>query len=915
MPLGPGTTLGPYAVTAKIGEGGMGEVYRARDTKLDRDVALKVLPQAFTDDPDRLARFEREAKVLASLNHPNIGHIYGLEEAEGQKALVLELVEGPTLADRIKQGPIPVDEALPIAKQIADALEEAHEQGVIHRDLKPANIKVRPDGMVKVLDFGLAKAFEPEAGSVSASMSPTISLTAAATQMGMVIGTAAYMAPEQAKGLTVDKRADIWAFGAVLFEMLTGKKLFEAGDVSEMLASVLVKDPDISSIGQHVPTHIRSLIRRCLVKDPKQRLRDIGDVRLAMEGAFETTVSVPLPSAVTPTVPFWQRSWQLLAAVVITALVTALAVSSLTGSRVPPVSRFSIPVDGSEPPPLDRTVALSPDGRTLVYAAGQAQGFVYRLYRRQMGQLEVLPVQGTEGLGPFFSPDGTSVGFFDFSTRTIKRMSLAGGAVTTLAAIADFRGASWGPDGTIVFTGDSEHAGLWLVAESGGTAEQIAEVQQGQYYLTPEFAPGGDAVLFTMFFGPEQPSQVGVLSLDSGEQTVLLEGSAPRLVPTGHLLFNREDALWAVPFDVNRLRVTGEPAPVLEGVGRGQENAARYAVSSEGTLAYVQGSGGLVEQPRTLALVDRTGGVERLTVPPNRYVAPRLSPDGRSLAVQTDGERSAIWVYDLAGNTAMRQLTLEGNNVRPLWTPDGDSLTFASDRDGPFSIYRQRADGSGVTEQLTTAEEGTAHWPEAWSPDGNTLAFRVTESRGGDVTGQQNERDLWTLSLEGAEEPRVLSAVPNPTVEVGASFSPDGQWIAYTSGTASTFEFDVYVEPFPTTGEKYKISQEGGLMPLWSRSDNELLYRPPTTVLGEDQQTLKSVTVSTDPSFRFTPEQPLPIGGFISTQWYRSFDVTPDGQRFLVVLPENEIAEVGQKFEITVVQNWFQELTERVPVN
>ena len=307
MSLTPGTTLGPYEVVEEIGRGGMGEVYRARDTKLDRDVALKVLPQAFTDDPDRLARFEREAKVLASLNHPNIGHIYGLEEAEGQKALVLELVEGPTLTDRIAQGPIPVDEALPIAKQITEALEAAHEQGVIHRDLKPANIKVRDDGMVKVLDFGLAKAFEPEAGSVSASMSPTVSLTAAATQLGMVIGTAAYMAPEQANGLTVDKRADIWAYGAVLFEMLTGKKMFEASDVSEMLASVLVKDPDISSIGQHVPAHIRSVVRQCLVKDPKERLRDIGDVRLPMRGVFETAVIAPSEATVVTQLQVWQR--------------------------------------------------------------------------------------------------------------------------------------------------------------------------------------------------------------------------------------------------------------------------------------------------------------------------------------------------------------------------------------------------------------------------------------------------------------------------------------------------------------------------------------------------------------------------------------------------------------------------------
>ena len=450
MPLEPGTTLGPYSVTAKIGEGGMGEVYRARDTKLDRDVALKVLPQAFTEDPDRLARFEREAKVLASLNHPNIGHIYGLEEAEGQRALVLELIEGPTLADRIKQGPIPVDEALPIAKQIAEALEAAHEAGVIHRDLKPANIKVKDDGTVKVLDFGLAKAFEPEAGSVSASMSPTISLTAAATQMGMVIGTAAYMAPEQAKGLPVDKRADIWAFGAVLFEMLTGKKLFDAGDVSEMLASVLVKDPDISSMGTHVPDHIRSVVRQCLIKDPKERLRDIGDVRLAMRGVFETTSSAPSATTVVPTSLWWQRPAAVGVAFALGGLVVwALLRSDTQPSATPMRFTLTLPDTDRMPRSAGDMLAVSPDGQTVVYRA--FRDGVSHFYRRPIDQLEATLIPGTEGGShPFFSPDGVWLGFSSDSGELV-RLTLTGGPPQTLTDLpGGIRGADWGADDTIV---------------------------------------------------------------------------------------------------------------------------------------------------------------------------------------------------------------------------------------------------------------------------------------------------------------------------------------------------------------------------------------------------------------------------------------------------------------------------------
>ena len=764
---------------------------------------------------------------------------------------------------------------------------------------------------MKVLDFGLAKAFQSDASDPSMSQSPTISLTAAATQMGMVIGTPAYMAPEQAKGHPADKRADIWAFGAVLFEMLTGKKLFEAGDVSEMLASVLVKDPDISAISIEVPAHLRSVIRHCLVKDPKSRLRDIGDVRLAMEGTFETTVSAPADPTAAPQFHVWQRPWAILAAIVTAVLVTALAVSSLERPSRPRVTRFSIPASSEPPGPIDRTVALSRDGRTLVYSAREDGEFY--IHQRPMGQSEALRIRDTENSGfPFISPDGDSVGFYNFTTLTLDRVSLTGGPATTLTSAAAIQGASWGPNGGIVYA--AVGSGLWLVPEGGGDPEQIAEKPPGQDYRDPTFVPNGESLLFTVSLGRAQPSQIAVLPLDGGEPRILLEGSSPTLLSTGHLLFIREDTLFAAPFDLSRLDVTGVPVPVLPEVDTSSLEGGRYAVAEDGTLAYVQNRGPSMTPSRTLGLMDRMGAVERLDLPPNRYLAPRLSPDGRSVAVQTDSERSDIWVYDLEGDTAIRQLTLENNNVRPLWTPDGDYITFASDRDGSFSIYRQRADGGGVTERLTTAEAGTVHWPEAWSPDGSTLVFRVEEPTGGRINGVGDPRDLWTLTLGNAEQPRVLAAAPQPTGEMGASFSPDGQWVAYTSGTVSSFDFDVYVEPFPATGEKYRISQEQGVMPLWSRAGNELFYRPVATAGGDAQQTLKSVSVSTGPPFRWGSEQPVSIGSFISTQFYRSFDLTPDGQRFLVVLPEEEPDDAGRGFRIEIVQDWVQELTERVPV-
>ena len=586
----------------------MGEVYRARDTKLDRDVALKVLPDAFTSDAERLARFEREAKVLASLNHPNIGSIYGLEESEATQALVLELIDGPTLAARIAQGPLPLDEALPVARQIAEALEAAHEQGVIHRDLKPANIKVKPDGSVKVLDFGLAKAFQPDATDPAMSASPTMSLTAAATQMGMVIGTAAYMAPEQAKGKPVDRRADIWAFGCVLFEMLTGRRVFEAGDLSEVLALVLVKDADLTSAPTDVPDSVRTLLARCLTKDPRDRLRDIGEARVALRDASATAAAPAAtpPSSViaesatvrvgpTPSNPDRRTLGVVAVSVIATAVITGLAVWNVRPSEPREVSRFTyeIPPDTPLRNRGRNVIAVSPDGRRFAY--NTAEG----LHVQSMDSLDsrLLPGTGAGGRAPFFSPDGQSVGFDQ--RNQLKRVSLSGGAPVVIAEdLSGLGSATWSADGTIVFSAPD---GLYRVPATGGTAELMIAAGDGELLDTPHLLPDNDTVLFGVAgsaLGTADRWDIGSVvaqSLTTGERVVLIEGgSDARYVPTGHLVYALDDGLFAIAFDLATLTVLGGPVSLIEGVARAtgtQTSSANYAVADNGTLFYLAGGG------------------------------------------------------------------------------------------------------------------------------------------------------------------------------------------------------------------------------------------------------------------------------------------------------------------------------------
>ena len=650
MPLTVGSRIAHYDVTALIGEGGMGQVYQATDTKLNRQVALKILPEAFATDPDRLARFQREAQVLASLNHPNIAQIHGIEEQDDTRALVLELVEGPTLADRISNGPIPLDEALPIAKQIAEALEAAHEAGVIHRDLKPANIKVRDDGTVKVLDFGLAKALDASPAG-DPSESPT--LTAAATQMGVIMGTAAYMSPEQARGKPVDKRADVWAFGAVLYEMLTGRKAFPGDDISDTLATVLKFEPDWDALRADTPSSVRRLLRRCLSKDVKLRLRDAGDAVLELlqaqtEGPIDETKPT---SATAPRVRSTQAAVALAVVLVVAGGLLSWNLADEGRVESAPVSRFAIrlPLDVSVLGSGSAVAAISRDGRTLVYIGNNGQ-----LFRRSLDRLESVPISGTEGADtPFFSPDGEWIGFA--SNGQLRKVSIVGGPPITLCSLpGGMRGASWGSDDQIVFSMDN--VGLLRVPAVGGTPEILTEPNREageMFHLRPHVLPESNAVLFTTWLGSTDLSKVEVLLLDTGERRTLVNGNNAHYTLTGHIVFARSDSLWAVPFDVERLDVLGQPVPVLEGVRIGASQAPQFALSASGTLTYVPNTGPLAS---TLAWIDRNGRETALNLPSRDYLFARLSPDGERvvLVVRNPPDRPHLWISEVGRNTLTR---------------------------------------------------------------------------------------------------------------------------------------------------------------------------------------------------------------------------------------------------------------------
>jgi eukaryotic-like serine/threonine-protein kinase len=893
MSLKAGTHLGSYEVLAPIGAGGMGEVYQAHDTKLGRDVAIKVLPEAFALDPGRLSRFQREAKMLASLNHPHIAMIHGLEQSNGVHYLVMELVPGETLRERVaREGPLPVEEALGICRQITEALETAHDKGIIHRDLKPANVKVTPEGKVKILDFGLAKALAGDAATSDPATSPTLS--AAATLQGVILGTAAYMSPEQARGKAVDKRTDIWALGCVLYELLTAKQAFQGETVTEILAAVLKGEPEWQALPANTPPTIRVLLRRCLQKDVNRRVRDAGDVRIEIEEAL----AAPLPTGSTvaqvPERTVWR--WALVAGLVcliIGAVVTGVVVWNLKpAATVPPVTRMVITLPpGQQLAGLDGgpAVALSPDGSQLAYVA--RQNGTQQIYLRAMDGLESKPIPGTEdGVVPFFSPDGQWLGFF--AGAKLKKISVSGGPALILGDAPFPMGASWGGQGIIAFTPVGGASPLLQLPDAGGPTQLLTHLTKGDAaHRWPEFLPGGRAVLFAagtngISFGN---ARIAAQSIGTHEQRNLIQGGTdPRYAPSGHLIYAQGGNLMAAAFDVQRLRTMGAPVPVAQGVLQSPvSGAAQYSLSATGSLVYV--SGGIQSAQRRLVWVNRDGAEQPSAAPGHAYLGPRLSPDGGRIALATTDQDAQVWVYDLSRQTLTR-FTFEGSfNANPVWTPDGKRIAFLSNREGSQNIFWQLADGSGGLERLTTSDY--LHAPASWSPDGQLLAFFEVN-----LTTQ---RDIWVLRMS---DRKMQPFLRTPFDEAVPRFSPDGRWLAYISNESGRYE--IYVQPYPGPGGKWQISAEGGTEPVWNRNGRELFYRNGNKMMVVD--------ISTQPGFAAGAPRVVFEGRYELAPFpISNYDVSPDGQRFLMLKPVEQ--EQAAPTQINVVLNWFEELKRRVP--
>jgi len=895
-----GAKLGPYEITGAIGAGGMGEVYRARDTRLNRVVAIKVLPEHLACKSELRERFEREARTIASLNHPQICTLYDIGHENSTDYLVLEYLEGETLAERLKKGPLPLDQVLRYAIEIADALDKAHRKGITHRDLKPGNIILTKTG-AKLLDFGLAK-LKQESAPANRSLSSLPTASDPVTAVGTILGTLQYMAPEQVEGKSdqIDARTDIFAFGVVVYEMATGHRAFEGKTQASLIAKILETDPPpMSSLQPMTPPALDRVVKRCLAKDRDDRCQSAKDLTDELKWIAESGSQVSLPPMTTAKVMrmFARRPLIVglggLGVLVMVAALSGLAVWILKPAPPQPVSRLTITLPpGQQLAGLDGglALALSPDGTHLAYVA--RQGSAQQIYLRAMDSLSANSLPGTEGgTTPFFSPDSQWVGFF--LGGRLKKVPVTGGAALDLGKVGATTGAgaSWGGRGTIAI-GPAAASALLQVPDAGGAAQPLTRFEKGDLaHRWPEFLPGGKAFLFTAGRSgiTFSNAQIAAQTAGSGERRNLVEGASnSRYALPGYLVYAQGGNLVAVPFDPQRLALTGAATPVVEGVQQSPTTgAAQYSISATGSLAYV--SGGIQGTQSRLAWVSRNGTEQVLTAPPRSYSFPRLSPDGRRIAVSIIEQESQTWLYDLSRETLSR-FTFEGSqNYNPVWTPDGKRVAFESNNAGPVNIFWQLADGSGGLERLTTSPYINA--PVSWSPDGQLLAFGEINT-----TSVQN---IWTLRID---DRKVLAWHQTRSNENEPRFSPDGRWLAYISDESGRFE--VYVQPYPGPGGKWQISTEGGTDPVWNPNGRELFYRSGDKMMAVDISTKPGFAAST-PRMLFEghyEQPPVPV---------HNFDVSPDGQHFLMLKPVEQ--EQAAPTQINVVLNWFEELKQRVP--
>jgi len=925
----PGLRVGPYEIVDLLGAGAMGEVYRACDTKLNRVVALKVLPERFATDPGRLARFTREAQLLATLNHPNIATIYGLDESSGAHALVLELVDGPTLADRIASGPISLAEVMNTARQIAEALEAAHEKGIIHRDLKPANIKFARDGVVKVLDFGLAKVWD---GAPQSDLSQSPRLTATDIGAGAILGTPAYMSPEQARGHSLDRRTDIWSFGCVLYEMLTSRAPFAADTISDTLAAILEHEPDLTMLPADTPVPIRRLLRRCLEKDRKRRLDSAASARLEIDDAMAPPVDMLTLAAA----PRRRVTPAAIAALGGGALITALVVwaAMRPGPQAPVLSsRFAIVASPGQPlnvSSYDRDLALSPDGRHFVYRAGGGPPTIGTpVMVRATDELDARQLPGIFALGVFVSPDSRWIGFF--TPTELKKVSIAGEPAVTIGPVTGASlGASWGDDNTIVFATNDPKTGLWRVSADGGDPAVLTTPDGSQRegdHAFPSVLPGGRGVLFTITAGGQADNaEVAVLDLKTGRRKTLVRGGSQAeyvdpsggTAEAGYLIYAAAGTLRAVRFDPRRLEILSDPVTVVDQVMVKPTGAANYAVSRQGTLFYVPGGVSAQMTPRSLVWVDRKGNEEAIKVPLRAYGAPRISPDGtRLLFGITDQESNDNWIWDLERETLRRLTFAPGSDALALWTPDGERIIFTSDRAGVLNLYSQAADGTGTAHRLTTSPN--QQFPSSITPDGAFVVgfeslFMAASTQM--ASGAALRVRLYPVAAAASRAGAGPSPTGLPRVEpsdetlfdgVWAEFSPNGRYLAYQSATADPAQSEVYVRPFPQVDSgRWQISTAGGSRPAWARSGRELFYL-------DASNTLTSVAVQTSgPAFSAGKPAKVFDARYSTPYPPRSYDVSADGQRFLMLKDGPAGNPNATLASMVVIENWFEKLKQRV---